>query len=556
MAFLLPLAEVGAFIAGGVAEGAAAVGVGSGTAAAIGSSVGGAAVGYIGTKANNGVQTAVGIAVQQVTGKSLDQWQTDINYNMNNNYGQANKFFNGSGIGPTVKNARGYNPGINGVPSLKNSVPNNNDALANTLNSQLYTKAITTIQNSIAQQSIVTADSPLVNIPEGMNTSSYLTPTDNKPIITNDINGSIGLSTDVFQKLFDKSSQYPVTAGFTENNLQNIPPPMKIDKDQGYKLGCILGKTIVGDSDNTMTTEVIKDPSSSQIVKSFLGFIATAPTSDATKDPEYDAIYRVFNGFNCSAFINNQGQFCFLNEIGQTEIYSGPAAPLNSDGSQLSVVQTIMAGFTPTLYGTWTGPNSPNNMLPVSINSVTQSSGILDLYSLAHDISYQDGWFHKRGDLAYISRVKQNIGRMSYKEKAIGIFAIKWFTQVSYLLGNIKGSLGLNASQTSPDGNPNSQVENPPSMQDLSSIDYGDLFTYITKGGDTTSAISSLFSRGPSVPTTLDHTQRDEFYSGLFNGLNQVYAESIKSVVSDSGTNNASGIPSIFNYIEVVDLSD
>jgi hypothetical protein len=575
MAFLLPLAEIAATVGSEVAAAGTALGVSEATAGTIGTAAGSAAAGFAGSKANE----ALASGVKSVTGRTPDEWEAYGKEKLGKNYRTATKFFNGgfpeqptSRIPFPVPNPSGPR-----VPSpFSQQRPNDAVRQSNLqLDSQLYKTAINNIRNTISQQqqentnqssNTNTGSQPGQGLITGPN---YSTPgliagsvyDITQQQLTTEGNNSVALDPDSLQKLFTKTSQYPVTSGIQTNNLKGLPAPANITKDQGKLLGQTLGRTFLSDSDDVMVEQVIQRPEAAPIVKQFLDFVNTVGNTtsqivDARRDPEFAAIYKVYNGRNCSAFVNAQGKFCFKNEIGEIEVYTGRTAPLNADGSQLNSIQLLAGGFTPPLYGTWTGPNSPNNKLPVSTNSNSNTAGLLDLYSLSHDISYQDGYFHRRGDLIYISRLQHNIQRMSLREQVIAQVAMKWFTQASYVLGNIKGTLALSSSQASPNGPKDLLSSNPQQIENISNNDPGDLYTHIVKttADQSNPVVTSLFDKSASVPITVDTSQRNDFYSGLFNGLNDIYAESINSSLAgqfDSGNQ----LPTFLANLQVIDIS-
>ena len=89
----------------------------------------------------------------------------------------------------------------------------------------------------------------------------------------------------------------------------------------------------------------------------------------------------------------------------------------------------------PTINGVWTGPSSANNALPTNI---------LDLMAFFHDCDYhpdRDGWFSLEGDLKFISRLAQNLDRMSDAERVLAKFSINYFSTIGNTLANLKNSL-------------------------------------------------------------------------------------------------------------------
>ncbi len=76
----------------------------------------------------------------------------------------------------------------------------------------------------------------------------------------------------------------------------------------------------------------------------------------------------------------------------------------------------------PTINGFWTGPNSRNDEKPINL---------LDTYSFFHDIDWnREGNFHLVSDYKLISRIVQNLGRMSDQERVLAKGAVNYFSTV------------------------------------------------------------------------------------------------------------------------------
>ena len=88
-------------------------------------------------------------------------------------------------------------------------------------------------------------------------------------------------------------------------------------------------------------------------------------------------------------------------------------------------------GSVPPIYGTWCGPNSPNDKIP--------TPEFLDSYAMLHDCDYHNlGWFSLEGDLKFCSRIKQNLHRMSGREYATALFSLKYFETIGRMLAITK----------------------------------------------------------------------------------------------------------------------
>lgn len=179
------------------------------------------------------------------------------------------------------------------------------------------------------------------------------------------------------------------------------------------------------------------DPSLIPTAKTISGLITDAGLNSglSDRDPEYPEIYDTYNGKNlspASIFLNADGNFAGIDEVGNVQIYTGSRAPNNA-----SFVEATRLGFTKG-YDTWVGPNSYNNALPTTL---------LGTFAFFHDQDYENGYFDKKGDLKFISRIEQNIDRMTFQERIIANFTLKWFKNYSYMLGKFVGN---NSNKSSP----------------------------------------------------------------------------------------------------------
>jgi hypothetical protein len=155
-----------------------------------------------------------------------------------------------------------------------------------------------------------------------------------------------------------------------------------------------------------------------------------APTTD-----EYKKIAAVYNGKviitqTVQMRIGADGlkEFGGFDEVGKISYYKE-----NPKGFKL-----------PTIQGIWTGPNSPNNALPINL---------WDTFSYYHDVDYHNnGWFDLQGDYKYISRLTQNMDRFEPDQLTLIKGTIAYFSTIGQTLSRLKGSLSTKvADEVIPD---------------------------------------------------------------------------------------------------------
>jgi len=214
---------------------------------------------------------------------------------------------------------------------------------------------------------------------------------------------------------------------FIDPKTQRISNAKKVGLDLGKLLGLTaLNMTGNGQVVKTSNQDALKSistfyPELNYLIPKLLDYQSgiVLPTTD-----QFKQIYSVYTGRNISPdsvrqVIGADGLKTFIgtDETGQTYTYKeNPNA------------------FTVTpIWGTWTGPNSPNNSLPFTL---------LDTFAYFHDCDYKDnGWFDLQGDLKFISRLAQNLDRMGDDERVVAKFSINYFSTVGNSLATYKNSL-------------------------------------------------------------------------------------------------------------------
>ncbi len=136
-------------------------------------------------------------------------------------------------------------------------------------------------------------------------------------------------------------------------------------------------------------------------------------------EQEYTKIRQVFDGQIAEAFYDEDGNISVIDELGIKRSWTeGMFSKVK--GKKLLI---------PTLHGNFVGPLSKNDDLPIDL---------LDTYALLHDIAYGgDNVFHSVADLQFVSRIEQNLHRMSGKEYYVAKFAAKWFSTAGIALQSL-----------------------------------------------------------------------------------------------------------------------
>lgn len=184
------------------------------------------------------------------------------------------------------------------------------------------------------------------------------------------------------------------------------------------------------DGSNKMSDMLMKKPELYTVAKHYLSWAKTQKNVPKSKEE----IYKTYNGRSLNPtdvfrLQNEKGTYyAIYDEVKDLKVYTGRAAPRG-----LSDAQLIGLGYTPPLYDTWMGPNSPNNQAPKTL---------VGLFSFLHDLGYHEkGWFDEYSDTLYISRLSQNIDRMGFIEAQYARFGMSWFSTIGLALAKVKGSM-------------------------------------------------------------------------------------------------------------------
>jgi hypothetical protein len=247
-----------------------------------------------------------------------------------------------------------------------------------------------------------------------------------------------------------------------------------------------------------------KNPKLLQVGKHYLEWAKTVSATNVAPDQ----VTKVYNGKNIArdkVFKDQQGHFSIVDETGTTEVYTGRAAPRSASKAQL-----IGLGFVPTLHGVWVGPKSRNNDYPIDL---------LDTISMMHDIEYNNhGWFYELGDVKYISRLSQNLDRMTWSEAAMARFCISWFSTVGKALAKASGSL------------------RDPTVENKSQVSIDDFFEYLkgATGYQSKPLEGQIMIIDPHAAT--DDSGRALFYSGLQKRASDLFYEAAPSFGSSGAS--------------------
>lgn len=150
---------------------------------------------------------------------------------------------------------------------------------------------------------------------------------------------------------------------------------------------------------------------------------AAVPTSE-----EYKKVAAVYNGRVITDKSARMG-YDSVRKLIVFQIY-------DEVGSLITLYQTTGL-ILPAVPGyVFVGPNSGNAAYPVNL---------VDTFALMHDASYSTesggGWFSRKGDLQFISRLAQNKDRFDANEISFVNSTITYFSTVSLALGTLKGEL-------------------------------------------------------------------------------------------------------------------
>jgi len=304
------------------------------------------------------------------------------------------------------------------------------------------------------------------------------------------------------------------------------PMPLSIDNvsgETGAKAAEFIIKFINHSLDkqegSSMSDFFFKNPNLMDVGKHYIEYMKTIRPKELSNED----IKRIYNGHSLDVkkVFKFNNKFAAYDETGKLEYYDGKAAPvsLKNDAALAAL------GFIKPIHGYWMGPLSYNNNFPVDY---------VDLCSMFHDIEYlRNGWFFREGDLKYISRLSQNMDKMSFTEQLFAKFAIKYFSTIGAALATVSGSL------------------NDPKNSTEDNVD--DFFTYLhnkSNGIISTGDISSGGMGGNSqISSYLEYNvdkmnrkiiNRQDFYKEFEKKSAELYKQSAPSLPTstNSFTNN------------------
>lgn len=246
-------------------------------------------------------------------------------------------------------------------------------------------------------------------------------------------------------------------------------------------------KKITQDLASFLTDDMIKALEQDITTKTYEDLITDFDTSHYLSEPILE--YTLNN--DITNYLANDEQYKQISQIynGRKIVKESVFAEERKDGSGLR----IFAGYEedgnvavyyehggikiPTLVKDhiWTGPQSPNNGLPVDL---------LDTFSFYHDCTYQEnGWFDRLGDYKYVSRLTQNFDRFPVEQHEFIRIAIKYFSSIGTMLSYYnQGQLGSDQekfkvpteeeiNQKYLDFNKSQEVKSPTSIHFLNYVD-------------------------------------------------------------------------------------
>ncbi len=151
------------------------------------------------------------------------------------------------------------------------------------------------------------------------------------------------------------------------------------------------------------------------------------PTTD-----EYKQIASIYNGKGLKIFQR-------YDPVTQGLIFT----LIDETGARFELPQT--KGTTiPPIYGVFMGPNSPNNALPIDLDTAAP----LDEYCAFHDYDYlTNGFFDRIGDYKLVSRISQNYSLMTLAQKPYAKIAILYFSTLGHSISGLIGTLPVSIDE-------------------------------------------------------------------------------------------------------------
>ncbi len=325
--------------------------------------------------------------------------------------------------------------------------------------------------------------------PMGYNLSKIF----NQNVFDNDRKSAVTDSTQKKSDTLIDNTKPSVTHVITNKQNKTITDPRKVGLDLGKLIGVHSVHMASNPDKSGNSLDKLKEvstfhPELNYLIPKVLDYSSgiKLPVTQQFKD-----IYAKYNGrkLNLNSVTYTVGPdglklFKGVDELGAVKYYK----------------ETKGGTKIPAIQGVWTGPNSPNNALPINF---------LDLCSYFHDQSYhENGWFDLEADLIFISRLAQNLDRMAPDELIMAKFSINYFSTVGNTLATYKNSLSSKVAN---------RVVQDKSMDDIFPL---------------------------LVPEAVNDdsytTMRFHFYNGVIDGLRQVELQSSPySTMAVSGSNYA-----------------
>lgn len=272
----------------------------------------------------------------------------------------------------------------------------------------------------------------------------------------------------------------------------------------------------------SMLEATTKNPQASEISKRLTAYYLSPEFQDPERAQKalslYNQVYAVYDGkYQSKPFFDKNGNVAIYDEVGELQVYDGERGIWNIAGYEIK---------TPTLYGNFTGPLSPNHDLPIysenyydfdNPNQNIMYDFGLDLASLNHDVGFDtNGFFDFFSDLQLVSRLEHQFIR--YREQKLeadplvyakASFTHTWFKYVSPWLSKlVSQDLGRN------------------SAYEFLQSDEGDFYTYMLQ--QYRSPVNEKAQYGFNSATfraqrLLRNEGRIHFYSGLTKAFNDRY---------------------------------
>lgn len=225
------------------------------------------------------------------------------------------------------------------------------------------------------------------------------------------------------------------TTQFLNGTIKDVIDPYYIGYASG-KLACDIGyemsktKNVKMNKNLLLSTlrAVHKDNEYAFIAKKMNKYMGE---SEYIKDPlkysnTYNYYYQIYDGkFMKPPYLNENGKVAAIDETGKEYVYTGSLGVHSILGYEVN---------NPTLHGTWVGPASPNNTIPVDS---------FDSGAYFHDNDYENGYFHKEADTKLIVRTQHilddPIEREKYSTVAIAKmkFTVWWFSNIGPMLSSL-----------------------------------------------------------------------------------------------------------------------